>query len=135
MVEVYHFTLAGFARKALRPRGDRFATGRIQGFFDRLAGAGKTVVCVSESVAREVSRLYGLSSSVLGNGVDVSRFRHGDRNEAREQLHLPQDAQIGLFVGRAEYAKGFDVIQELAHNLKHMLFISVSAPASGPRNL
>ena len=134
-VEVYHFTLAGLARKALSLRGDRFTTGRIGGVFDRLAGAGKTVVSVSEPVRREVSGLYGHASSVLSNGVDVALFRRGDQGDARERLHLPQDAHIALFVGRAEYAKGFDLLQELARRMRDVLFLAVSAPAPGPSNL
>lgn len=135
MVEVYHITLTGFARKALRRPSDRFTTGRVAEFFDRLAGSGKRVVCVSESVRREVSTLYGHPSSVLPNGVDVSLFRRGNRDEAREQLKLPHDARIALFVGRPEYAKGFDRIQELARAMKDVVFVSVSAPAPGPENL
>jgi glycosyltransferase involved in cell wall biosynthesis len=135
MVEVYHITLAGFARKALRRRSDRFTTGRVAGFFDKLAGSGKRVVCVSESVRREVSALYGHPSSVLPNGVDVALFRRGNRDEAREELGLPRDARIALFVGRAEYAKGFDRIQELARAMKDVVFVSVSASTPGPENL
>ncbi len=135
VVQVYHFTLAGFAKKAVRRRSDRFTTGRVGGFFDRLAGAGKTVVCVSDSVRREVSTMYGHRSSVLSNGVDVSLFRRGNQSDARERLALPRDARIVLFVGRPEYAKGFDVIQELARIMRDVLFLSVSAPVPGPDNL
>ncbi|HYM39212.1 MAG TPA: glycosyltransferase family 4 protein [Thermoplasmata archaeon] len=135
MVEIYHITLAGFARKALQRRSDRFTTERVGGFFDRLAGAGKTVVCVSESVRREVSALYGHRSSVLPNGVDVAQFHRGDRDDAREQLTLPRDARIALYVGRPEYAKGFDRVQELARAMKDVLFVSVSGSAPGPENL
>ena len=128
MVQVYHFTLAGFARKALRRRGDRFTTGRIGGFFDRLAGAGKTTVAVSEPVRREVAGLYGHRAVVLPNGVDTALFRPGDRDDARERLGLPLDVRIGLFVGRAEPAKGFDLVQELARTMKDVLWLSVSQP-------
>ncbi len=131
MVQVYHFTLAGFARKALRRRSDRFTTGSIEGFFDRLSGAGKTVVAVSEPVRHEVANLYGYPATVLPNGVDTALFRRGNRDEARERLGLPVSACIGLFVGRPEYAKGFDFVLELARTLKNVLLVSASQPVAG----
>ena len=134
-VEVYHFTLAGLARNALPLRGDRLTTGRIGGFFDRLAGRGKRVVAVSESVRREVAALYGHEAMVLPNGVDVNRFRRQDRDAARERLGLPRDTPIGLFVGRAEFAKGFDRVQAVAQSMEDVTFISTSHPSSEPGNL
>lgn len=134
-VQVYHFTLAGLARTALPRRGDRWTTGRVGGFFDRLAGVGKHVVAVSESVRREVSSLYGHDSRVLPNGVDTDLFRPGNRDEARERLGLPRGTPIGLFVGRAEYAKGFDLVQAVAESMDEVLFLSVSQSAPGPANL
>ena len=134
-IQVYHFTLAGLAAKALPRRSDRWTTGRVGGFFDRLAGAGKRVVAVSESVRREIASRYGHRAVVLPNGVDTGLFRRGDRTAAREQLGLPLDAPIGLFVGRAEYAKGFDLVQAAAQRMGDVLFLSVSDPAPGPPNL
>lgn len=131
MIQVYHLTLAGFSRKALRRRNDRFTTGRVGGFFDRLAGTGKTTVAVSEPVRREVEQLYGHAATVLPNGVDVSLFRRGNRAAAREHLGLPAEARIGLFVGRAEYAKGFDLVQEAAQRLKDIILVAVSPPVPG----
>ncbi len=134
-VQVYHFTLAGLALKALPLKGDRITTGRIGGFFDRLAGVRKTVVAVSESVRREVSTMYGHRAVVLPNGVDVGLFRRSGRDEARELLHLPREGPIGLFVGRSEYAKGFDFVQAVARSMSDVQFVSVSQPAPGPANL
>jgi len=133
-VQVYHFTFAGLARKAL-PRGDRLTTGRVTGFFDRLAGTGKTVVAVSESVRREVSALYGHQARVLPNGVDMDLFRRTERDEARDSIGLPRGPPVGLFVGRSEHAKGFDFVQTVAQARKDVLFACVSAPAPAPSNV
>lgn len=133
-VQVYHFTFAGLAQKAL-PRGDRLTTGRITGFFDRLAGTGKTVVAVSESVQREVSRLYGYPSLVLPNGVDVDLFRRKDQGEARDAIGLPRGPPVGLFVGRSERAKGFDLVQAVAQTSKDIHVACVSQPAPAPGNV
>jgi glycosyltransferase involved in cell wall biosynthesis len=134
-VQVYHFTLAGLARSALPIRSDRLTTGRVGGFFDCLAGAGKAVVTVSESVRREVSTFYGHRATVLPNGVDVDLFRRSDKEEARDQLGLPRGSPIGLFVGRAEYAKGFDFVLEVAQSMKDVLLLSVSQAVPAPANV
>ena len=102
MVQVYHFTLAGLACQALRRRGDRFTTRRIGGFFDRMAGVGKVVVAVSDSVRREVAAHYGHRATVLPNGVDVDAPPSGPKPESNE-LRV-------LFVGRAEERKGLPVL-------------------------
>ncbi len=125
MVQVYHFTLAGLAREALALRGDRLTTGKVAAYFDKLAGRGKHIVAVSPIILQEVKQYYGLSGQVIPNAVDTTLFRRRDRFRAREKLGLPSDATIGLFVGRAEYAKGFDVFLEVARSMREFLFVFV----------
>lgn len=133
IVQVYHFTMAGLA-KALASRGDRFATRTVSAFFDRLAGRGKHVVAVSDSVQEELEGSYGIRSQVIPNAVDIDLFKPQDRGEAREALRLPTDATIGLFVGRAHYAKGFDVLLEVAEAMEDILFLLVgSSGGDSPR--
>ncbi len=135
MIQVYHFTMAGLAQAALPLPSERLTTARVAGWFDRQSGVGKNVVAVSESVRREVLRFYGLESTVVPNSVDVSLFHRVDRQDARDQLGLPKDRTIGLFVGRPEYAKGFDVLRDVAAALDDTLFLSVSRPADAPGNV
>lgn len=134
-VQVYHFTLAGLARSALPLASDRAITGRVGGWFDRAAGVGKTVVAVSESVRREVWDRYGHQATVIPNGVDVRLFRRGDRSAARERLRLRPDAAVGVFVGRSEYAKGFDLLLEVARRMKEVTFLAASRPQAAPDNV
>jgi glycosyltransferase involved in cell wall biosynthesis len=135
MIQVYHFTLAGLARRALPLRGDRLTTARVGGWFDGSSGVGKEVVAVSDSVRREVLAYYGLGSTVIPNAVDVNRFRMRDRRDARDRLGLPRDRTIALFVGRAEYAKGFDRLRDIAKAMGDVLFLSVSQAAAAPENV
>ena len=125
LVEVYHFTMAGLARHALPLRGDRLTTGTVAAFFDRLAGRGKHVVAVSDSVRREVRSYYGLQGQVVPNAVDTAFFKNLDRHQARERLGWPDQSPIGLFVGRPEYAKGFDIFLEVARSRPDITFVVV----------
>lgn len=135
MIQVYHFTLAGFAQAALRLRADALTTARIGGWFDRASGIGKEVVAVSESVRRELSRFYGLESRVIPNSVNVSRFHRLNRGDSRDRLGLPKGRELGVYVGRPEYAKGFDLLCEVATSMPDILFLAVSPSAPAPENV
>ncbi len=135
MVQVYHFTMAGLARRALRIRGDKITTGTVSAFFDGLSGRGKKVVAVSHSVLREVERYYRLKGEIIPNGVDATLFRKLDKSQAREALGLPQEGEIGLFVGRPEYAKGFDIFLEVAKSLQNCTFVVVGGCSDVPPNV
>lgn len=134
-IEIYHFTLAGLARHALPLASDRVVTGRVGGWFDRVAGMRKAVVAVSDTVRDEVSSLYHHHATVVPNAVDVRWFRRGSRGDARARFGLPQDAPVGVFVGRAEYAKGFDQLLEVARRMPEVTFLSASQPRLAPGNV
>ncbi|MEE9600635.1 MAG: glycosyltransferase family 4 protein [Thermoplasmata archaeon] len=123
MVLVYHFTMAGLAQNALHLRGDQFTTGRVTALFDRIAGIGKEVVAVSGPVLHEMEEFYGLSGRIIPNGVDTTLFRRVDKSVARKKLGLPLEGRIGLFVGRTEYAKGFDILLDVARAMQDILFV------------
>src|SRR5437867_7790136 len=60
LVQVYHFTMAGLARRALAVRGDRLATGRVTGLFDRIAWIGQHLGGVSPPVPPAIQSFYGI---------------------------------------------------------------------------
>lgn len=132
-IQVYHFTMAGLAEKGLPLRGDRFVTRFASGFFDAIAGRGKDVVAVNDNVLAEVQRFYRFSGRVIPNGVDVRIFQKQDRGRSRTELGLPAHARIGLYVGRAEFAKGFDLLVDVIRSLRDVLFLLVGdCPVSEP---
>jgi len=131
LVQVYHFTMAGFARHALSLRGDRLTTGRVTALFDRLAGIGKNVVAVSPRVLREVESFYGLHGRILPQPVDTQAFHPVDRARARDALGLPQGAAIGLFVGRADHTKGYDILLRVARLMPEVLFLVAGGGGAG----
>jgi hypothetical protein len=69
-------------------------------------------VAVSASTAREVERYYRLAiHAVVPNAVDTARFRPLDQVAARESLGLREDGRYALFLGRAEWRKGVDLLE------------------------
>lgn len=122
-VQVYHLTWAGLARQALLLPGDRVTTGWVTAGFDRIAGMGKHVVAVSPRVLREVERFYGLHGQCVPPGIDTARFAPSDPAAAREALGLPAGRPIGIFVGRPDHSKGYDVLQRIARQLPEILFL------------
>ncbi len=124
-IQVYHFTFAGLAEKAIAERGVRVHMRYVDSVFDRFAGLGKEVVAVSGNVLEEVRTMYHHDGKVIPNGVDTTLFTRRDRMASRAELGFPRDARIGLYVGRAEYAKGFDVLREVIRASPETLFVLV----------
>jgi glycosyltransferase involved in cell wall biosynthesis len=108
--------------RGLRLEGLRGWPRRLSWVAERAtASAAHSVVCVSESVRREVSDskiVAGRRTVVLGdgssNGVDVTRFRPAasvaERDAARRRLGLPSSAVVIGYVGRLTPDKGIDTL-------------------------
>lgn len=125
VIQVYHYTVAGMAERGIARRGVRFRMRHVDSAFDRLSCSRKSVVAVGRSVMQEVRRFYQHDGQVIPNGVDVGMFAPRDRVASRRELGLPEDARIGLYVGRAEYTKGFDILSEIIRQLPEVHFVLV----------
>ena len=135
LVQVYHFTMAGLARHALTLPGDRLTTGRVTALFDRIAGIGKHVIAVSHRVLGEVRSFYGLDGQFIPNAVDTNLFRPMNRTAAREALGLPQELAIGIFVGRPDPTKGYDILLRVAQRMPEVMFLEVGGGGTTTKNL
>src|SRR6266849_1988322 len=94
----------------------------------RFAGSADLVVAPSERIAATL-RERGVTAPVVvvPTGVDLDRFRPGDREAARRRLGLPATAPICLYVGRLDREKSVERIIEA--------FASIAEAASGARLL
>ena len=126
LIQVYHFTMAGLASKAIQRPGVRFLAAQVEGRFDCWSGKGKHVVAVSRNVLNEVNEFYRLSGRVIPNGVDVDAFRPLNREDCRERLGIRGDTQVGLFVGRPTYEKGFDILLDVIRSMPECTFMIVA---------
>ena len=91
----------------------------VGGLHAALQGASR-VFAVSDSL-RRVALGLGMAPDhvrVVGNGVDLSRFRPMPRDEARRQLRLPADAKVLITVGALVERKGFHRVIELLPALR-----------------
>lgn len=84
---------------------------------DRLAGEERVIAAADRILAPtpiEAAQLVGLYGAdpahirLVPPGVDHAIFTHGDRDRARQRLHL-SDLRLALFVGRIQPHKGPDV--------------------------
>lgn len=69
------------------------------------------------------------SIQVIGNGVDLDKFRPLDQSAARETLGLPVDAKVIVSVGGLVERKGFhrviEVMPELLRQVPHLHYVIV----------
>ncbi len=76
----------------------------------RALGRAAAVVAVSRDLADNIAALGVAPGRIhhIPNGVDLSRFSLGSREEARRRLGLEEDGPLLVAVGRLEPVKGYD---------------------------
>ena len=99
---------------------------RIESEASIIQGADR-VVCATEAEAKLLRQLYAAEAAkiaIIPLGVDLERFRPGDKDRARAALGL-KDERIVLFVGRIEPLKGLDILINAAALLESDVDCSV----------
>ncbi|MEY9861302.1 D-inositol-3-phosphate glycosyltransferase [Catenulispora sp. GAS73] len=112
-------TLGKVKNAALALGDDPEPTARLVGE-DQVVDAADRLIANTDQEASELVRLYGADPdrvSTVNPGVDLDRFRPGDKRAARESLGLPPDASVLLFVGRIQPLKAPDVLLRTAAEL------------------
>ncbi len=87
---------------------------------DQVIAEADSLVANTPEEARQLIGLYGAEAdkvSTVTPGVDLERFRPGDRLAARRQFGLPPNAEVLLFVGRIQPLKAPDVLLHAAADL------------------
>jgi UDP-glucose:(heptosyl)LPS alpha-1,3-glucosyltransferase len=79
----------------------------------------RAVICNSRMVRDDIARHYATAAEklvVIYNGVDSAHFHPGLRDEmgddVRQQLSIPRDAMVAVFVGSGYERKGVSVLLE-----------------------
>jgi len=128
LVNIFHNSFAGHAEYASKNKDIYFYHAKyVYGFFERVSGWNKSaVVSVSNFMRNQIKKYYNLNSVVIPNGVDMNQFFPIPKEEAREELKLPTDQNIGIFVGRPTYSKGFDIMLKLFSLCEDTTFLCIS---------
>tara|TARA_B100001146_G_scaffold90462_1_gene80139 strand:- start:1159 stop:2379 length:1221 start_codon:yes stop_codon:yes gene_type:complete len=103
-------TLAKTKSRAL-PVGDEH-TSRSASEYKLMCRSDKILVLTQKEV-QDIDQLYGSFSNkvaVVPPGVDLEMFHQTDKDAARNQLNIPRQNNMVLFVGRIDPIKGLDVL-------------------------
>jgi D-inositol-3-phosphate glycosyltransferase len=87
---------------------------------DQVVAEADRLISNTDEEARQLVELYGADPGrtvTIPPGVDLARFRPGDRATARTLLGLPRDAVVLAFVGRIQPLKAPDVLLRAAAEL------------------
>lgn len=120
----------------LRGKEERQARTDVGPALKRAIVKADRLVTVSEAL-RDVAVAHGAEPArvtVIGNGIDLSKFAPVPREQARRELGLPLEAEVLVSVGTLVERKGFHrVIDSLPELLKrhpnlHFLIVGGSGP-------
>lgn len=117
MVNVFHFTYYGFSQEAMQGSKGQFQAKYISPFFEKLCLDKGVNVAVSSKVQKELKKYYRVESRVIENAVpDI--FHKISREKARSEIGIDYSGPLGIFVGRTDRTKGFDIVLKISKNIK-----------------
>ncbi len=105
--------------------GNKYINGYIAEVF--LANAADRIVAVSEHVKKEIEQHIGVDKdiTVVNNPVD-DIFKPMDKSKVRAMFNIPEDAFVGLFIGRNETPKGYDIFRQVVnYTYKDVFWVQV----------
>ena len=109
-------TLGKVKNAALALGDDPEPTARLIGE-DQVVDAADCLIANTRQEAGELVRFYDADPdrvAVINPGVDLDRFKPGSRAAARDEVGVPHDAAVLLFVGRIQPLKAPDVLLRAA---------------------
>ncbi len=81
----------------------------LQAFFQLFSQRCRVMIAPSEGIA-EIMREWGITGEivVIPNGIELDAFRHPAGLIHRSKLQIPEDAVVGIFIGRMSGEKSID---------------------------
>jgi len=131
---IFHLTHAGFAEeiKEIVPRRQYLEWKFLWGeFCESVSGFNRTKIAVSESVREELRRFYGFFDvSLIPNFVDTDVFVRCDRVSSRKKWGIPDEAFVGLYVGRWDILKRCDITERVVREKPDVYWLVVLGTGS-----
>ncbi len=78
------------------------------------------IICVSEKVKNQAEKVYGKRKNIFAirTGVDLDKFKPGNKNKLRKELGLKESFTYGLYVGQGGYwIKGLDRVINISEEI------------------
>lgn len=135
MMNVFHYTSIGLSEGTLRGTPGYLPSRYLTPVFEKITARGKENIAVSAKVQRELVDNYHVHPRVIENGVDLERFHPHDRAECRERLGIDHEGPLAIFVGRADYTKGFELVREVACRREDLKVLCVTSSEVEGKNL
>jgi len=98
---------------------------KVMGLMENYALLRKRVVCVSQSLSEEVKhhfRNLPKSVHVIENYVETQKFKPINKKILRKIYSIPEEKPVGLYVGRPERAKGYEIFKKVVEATKDKIF-------------
>lgn len=111
MLQMFH-TLGKMKNVVAQSDAERELDTRIEGEM-RLVASADALIAANPIDRQQLLELYDADPTrihVVPCGVDLSLFRPIDKQEAREEVGIPEGKRLILFVGRIEALKGIDTL-------------------------
>ncbi|WP_400259719.1 glycosyltransferase family 4 protein [Candidatus Methanomassiliicoccus intestinalis] len=129
IVNIFHFTYSGFANEALKDQCGRLQARYLSTLFEKKCLRQGINVAVSAKVQRELKKYYKAESRVIENAVpDI--FHKIPQETARAELGVTHKGLMGIFVGRADQTKGFDIVSKISKQMKILCVTPSEVPSS-----
>ena len=129
IIGINHGTFAGLADYSFQRNLNYFRTRYVYTWFEQKSFKNCSKIISNSNFSNSnLKKYYNLNGRVLQNAIDTELFKLQNKKQARISLKLPLNQKIVLFVGRADYSKGFDVVQKLMDLHKNVLFVCVTFP-------
>ena len=130
IINIQHGTYAAFAHFARKKKSlDYWRIRYIYSYFEKLSAKNADLVIANSEFTKEnLKKYYNVESISINNAVDTSLVRPAKKNLARKKLGLPANKKIGIFVGRPDYTKGWDIFLNIVEKFPGIFFIAILFP-------
>jgi glycosyltransferase involved in cell wall biosynthesis len=102
----------------------------LQAFFQRFSQRCSAIIAPSQSAA-EVMQTWGIQGrvAVIPNGIELGQFRSPELAATRKEFGIPEQAVVGVYVGRISHEKAVDrllgIFAALKEEIPHLHLLLV----------
>ncbi len=125
LINVYHMCFKEMAQSCKDgiPTTTYLSWKHIVSSLEHVSGLIGRNLAVSSFVKDSLRKNYQLKGvRVLNHFIDTQTFKPMDKMELRQRYSIPPEAVVGLYVGRNDYTKGYDIFKEVYELTRDRIF-------------